>query len=154
MRNKPVLLSIRPEYAKKIFEGSKTVELRRVRPRYLEAGDYILIYVSNPSKSLSGLLKVEQVVEDTIENLWEKVKDKAGVSREEFNLYYNNLSTGIGIFFDEVRRFSEPMSLEYLKEKIIGFTPPQGFRYITSKEIQSSPIAELVESLMGAYPDN
>ncbi|KHD05821.1 hypothetical protein PN36_04880 [Candidatus Thiomargarita nelsonii] len=41
-----VLLSIRPKYAEKIFEHTKTVELRRVRPKHLKNGD--LVFISNP----------------------------------------------------------------------------------------------------------
>ena len=42
-----VLLSVRPKYAEKIFERTKTVELRRIRPKLLEEGDLVLLYVSS-----------------------------------------------------------------------------------------------------------
>lgn len=52
-----LLISIRPVYANKIFDGSKTVELRRVRPR-LETGSVVLVYVSNPVQALMGMFQV------------------------------------------------------------------------------------------------
>jgi predicted transcriptional regulator len=48
-----LLLSIRPEYANKIFDRTKTVELRRVRPRLLNEGDRVVVYVSSPGTSCS-----------------------------------------------------------------------------------------------------
>src|SRR5438552_3893096 len=38
-----LLLSIRPKHAEKIFDGIKTVELRRIRPR-LQRGDLVLVF--------------------------------------------------------------------------------------------------------------
>jgi len=53
-----LLLSIQPKYANLIFEGKKTTELRRVRPR-VNQGDFVLIYVSSPDKVLLGSCEVE-----------------------------------------------------------------------------------------------
>ena len=46
MANNAILMSIRPQYANMIFDGTKTAELRRVKPKTLESGDLILVYVS------------------------------------------------------------------------------------------------------------
>ena len=35
MPGNAIFMSIRPQYANKIFDGIKTVELRRVRPKYI-----------------------------------------------------------------------------------------------------------------------
>ena len=57
-----VLLSIKPKYADKIFNGTKTVELRRICPKVTE-GDLILVYVSSPVKALVGEFEVKKIVE-------------------------------------------------------------------------------------------
>ena len=65
MLRKILLLSIHPEHAKNIFDGIKTVELRRTRPR-LSKCDQVLVYVSSPTKALVGAFEVKKVIEDKV----------------------------------------------------------------------------------------
>ncbi|MHC1623025.1 MAG: ASCH domain-containing protein [Candidatus Methanospirareceae archaeon] len=146
MPSNAIFLSVRPQYASRIFEGSKTVELRRVRPRYIARGALVLIYVPSPVKSLVGAFKIDQVVEKPLEELWEIVHDRAGVTREEFDAYYAGVSKGIAIFFRQVWSLPKPIELEDLKERMVGFHPPQGFRYATASELASPELARLVEN--------
>jgi len=139
-----IFLSIRSRYVSKIFEGTKTVELRRVRPKHIAKRALVLIYVPSPVQSLVGAFKVDRVVEIPLQELWEAVHDRAGVTREEFDTYYEGVSVGIAIFFSEVRNLPEPIELRALKESV-GFQPPQGFRYATASELASPQLAELVE---------
>ncbi len=129
-----ILLSIRPKYANKIFEHIKTVELRRVRPKRLEPGDWVLIYVSSPVQALVGAFKVDKIVKKPLKDLWQKVRKKAGVTRQEFDAYYDGVSVGVGIFFkvQDVQQLDEPITLDILKQQ--RFQPPQGFRYATASE--------------------
>jgi predicted transcriptional regulator len=140
MSGTAILLSIRPQYADRIFEGTKTVELRRVRPRYVRKGTLALIYVSSPIKALVGAFKVGRVIEEPLQDLWQIVHDKAGITREEFEVYYDGVSRGVGIFISEVWHLPEPIELQDL-----GLHPPQGFRYATTSELATPQIAEFVE---------
>lgn len=135
MLDKAILLSIRPQYADKIFEGDKTVELRRVCPRYIKRGSLVLIYVSSPVKSMAGAFEVDRVVEEPLRELWKMVRDRAGVTHQEFKAYYNGVRKGTGIFFSKVSLLPEPIKLEDLKGQMENFHPPQGFRYATSGEL-------------------
>lgn len=125
-----VLLSIRPEYAKKIFSGDKTVELRRKCPR-VKNGDLVLVYVSSPVKALIGAFRVDDVISKPPIELWEKVKNKAGITLKEFNMYYDGASVGHGIYFSEVWHLPEPVELEKIRELIPGFHPPQAYQYLS-----------------------
>lgn len=136
MYSNGIFLSIRPKYANKIFEGTKTVELRRVRPKHIKKGSLVLIYVSSPVKSLAGAFMIDEVIEQPIKELWKSVSSKAGVTHEEFNSYYDGVSKGIGIFFSEVYPLNEPIELKKLREEMVGFHPPQGFRYVTDHEMK------------------
>ena len=125
-----LLLSIRPEYAQKIFqEKTKKVELRRVRPR-LENDDIVVVYVSSPIKAVVGYFKVIKVVREPIAYLWEMVADKAGVTPEEFYNYYRGVEVGVGIFFKHIRPFKKPIELERLRQELSNFRPPQSYRYL------------------------
>ncbi len=144
MLNNAILLSIRPQYANKIFEGRKRVELRRICPKYIKKGDLVLIYVSSPVKSLCGAFQVDRVVEKPLSELWKAVKGKAGVSRKEFNQYYQGLSVGSAIFFNNVWELSSPIELRELREQMTDFQAPQNFRYATADDLISIQPAEFM----------
>ncbi len=137
MTKNVILMSIRPQYADKIFNRSKTVELRRVKPKSLEQGDLVLVYVSAPIKSLVGAFTVLSVTEKTLPALWKKVKDYAGVSRSEFLDYYQGADTGVAIFIKDIWLLPKPIQLAELREEVKGFYPPQSFRYTTIQQIRS-----------------
>jgi predicted transcriptional regulator len=130
-----LLLSIRPQYADKIFDGTKTVELRRIRPK-LEAGDWVLVYVSTPVQALIGMFQVDRVEESSPNRLWTQVRGQAGVTRKEFDLYYMGADRAYGIFLKTTRQLPQPINLEYLKQVLSGFQPPQSYRYLTQDEIR------------------
>lgn len=144
MSSNAIVLAVRPQYAKKIFEGSKRVELRRIRPKQIKKGDLVLIYISSPIQSLAGAFKVDEIVEKNLLELWELVEDKAGITQKEFCEYYEGVDTGIGIFFDKVWSLPKPIKIRDLHEQGIDFQPPQGFRYATADELTSPQFAELV----------
>jgi len=129
-----LLLSIQHKYASMIFEGRKEVELRRVRPRHLNNGDLILVYVTSPEQALFGLLEVEKVINMPPDQLWEVVQDKAGVSHEIFLQYYKNSSIGFAIFLKKKSIFDPPIKLEQLREKWSDFRPPQCYHYLKDRE--------------------
>src|SRR5215203_4096065 len=87
MQEKTLLLSLRPRYEELVFAGTKTVELRRVRPR-VQRNDWILVYVSTPVKALTGAIQVADVIENRRSTLWGKVRNGAGVTRRQFDEYY------------------------------------------------------------------
>lgn len=134
MSTNVLLLSIQSKYAAKIFKGEKRVELRRVRPR-LEKGDYVFVYVPSPRKALVGTFEVEKVIEAIPQDLWEDVKNDAGMTQEEFQNYYSDKPLGFGIFLSKSNSFSRPLRLDALRRMWPQFQPPQGYRYLTPDEV-------------------
>lgn len=135
-----LLISIKPEYAQKILDGEKTVELRKTRTR-LKTGDIVLVYVSSPQQVIAGFFEVESI--EIFENIskekkyfWEKVKHKAHIKEKDFNTYYKSASIGVAIFIKEVHKFNNTAELIKLKQKIKNFTPPQSYRYLKLKEVK------------------
>lgn len=131
-----LLLSIHQKYVNKIFCGDKTVELRRVKPRYLQEGDLILVYATSPEKALVGVIEVEKVIEMDLDKLWKSVKSHAGINYQEFQEYYNNLSSGCAIFLKQPHSFNHPIKLEMLQQKWSQFRPPQSYRYLKEQEVK------------------
>ncbi len=68
-----VLLSIRPVHAEKIFQGIKTVELRRVCPQLLP-GARVFVYVSAPVSAVVGYFVVGEVIQKAPHRLWRDVR--------------------------------------------------------------------------------
>ncbi len=128
-----LFLSVHPEFADKIFNGSKKVELRRIRPR-LVRNDIVLIYVTSPISALSGAVIVEEVISETPSNLWNIIKLDAGVTWEKFNQYYNGSTIGFAILFKSMYRFPNSIGLQRLRKVLPSFMPPQGYLYLKKYE--------------------
>ena len=137
MTKNVLLMSIRPQHADKIFNRKKTVELRRIKPKLLEEGDLVFVYVSTPVKSLVGAFSVSSVIEKPLPILWEKVKDYACVSQSEFLDYYQGTNTGVGIFINDIWLLPKPIQLAELRKESEGFYPPQSFRYTSIQQVES-----------------
>ncbi|MBD2395151.1 ASCH domain-containing protein [Cyanobacterium aponinum FACHB-4101] len=151
-----LLLSIKPQFVRKILDGQKTVELRKVKPQ-LTTGDFILIYESSPSKCLIGWFEVKEIICEKPQILWKKVKNDAGITKEEFNTYYQKSMMGVAIRIKDKHTIKLP--LDKIREKWTTFRPPQSFHYLKEKEVSiaeeitnySLPICKSLSSLTINY---
>jgi predicted transcriptional regulator len=113
-------MSIRPRFAEAILDGEKTVELRRRRPS-LPVGARVLIYASSPTQHVIGWFEVGNVVAERPTALWEKVRDRAGVSRQEFRAYFAGCDLAYAIEITATERVS-PVALP--------MRPPQSWQFL------------------------
>jgi len=134
--NNILLLSIKPKFVYKLLNGSKTTELRRVKPRVL-TGDVVLIYETSPTMALVGYAVVESVTIEIPDKLWKKVKIRSGVSKFEFDQYYQGAGLGYAINFSNVDALISPIPLSSLRCKVKGFHPPQSYRYLCHNQASS-----------------
>lgn len=128
-----LFLSIRPQHAERILKGIKTVELRRVCPS-IAKGDKIVLYISSPAKEVRAIFIVERISCDNPDRLWNKVKDKAGVTRNEFKNYFSGAKAAVAIYIREVKELPIPITLSALRQLWPNFIPPQSYRYVSDKE--------------------
>lgn len=136
---KVLLISIRPRFADLILDGSKTVELRRVRPA-VEEGDRVLLYASSPVRELIGSCTVAAVDVGSADEVWTRHGPRTGVTRAEFDSYFDGARRAVGISLREPRRVRRPRTLLELRERLPGFTPPQSFGYLSAKEVDQLAI--------------
>jgi len=127
-----LLLSIRPDHADRIFAGTKTAELRRVRPR-LAKGDWVLVYATSPRKELVGRFQVQAVVSRSPSALWREVGALAGVDRDAFADYFSGAKKGYAILIARAVKLHQTFPLETLRERVPGFHPPQGYMYLSPR---------------------
>ncbi|MDW8850124.1 ASCH domain-containing protein [Flavobacterium sp. MMLR14_040] len=142
--NSLLLISIKPQYAKKIFKGEKTIELRKSAPLRAGINSYMLIYVTSPVKELWGICKIASIIKDKPEALWEKFGEKTGIAKDEFDVYYEETNNAFGLELKEVKSLlNHTIKLEKLKKIIPGFNPPQTYRYIDNDLINHNELKEL-----------
>ena len=120
-----VLLSIKPEFALKIFNGSKRYEFRRAIFRNQNV-DRVIVYASNPTKLIIGEFEIEDIIHDELPDLWAKTKSHAGISKKRFFDYFINRSKGYAIEVKTTRMYDNPVSLNSLMVS----SPPQSFMYL------------------------
>ena len=130
MQNSILLISIKPKYVEMIFNGIKTIELRRKYPK-AKNGTIVVIYASSPTKAIIGIGVVDEVVSDHPQSLWRSVRHNAGVTLQEFKNYFEDSSTGVGIHLKEINRLTRPLNLSQLREVWPKFHPPQGYHYLS-----------------------
>lgn len=127
-----IFLAIKPRYADDILKGTKTVELRRTRPKDLRSGSLVVLYASSPVKAVLGIAEVEKVITATPDELWPLVADQGSISQREFKDYFANATEATGIFVRAATRSSSPYRLEEIRVDWPEFHPPQAFRYLRS----------------------
>lgn len=121
-----VLLSIKPEFVEKIFSGEKTFEYRRSIFKN-QSVDTIVIYSTQPVGKIVGEVKIEKIITEQINDLWEKTKLSSGISYEFFKEYFHDKDYGYAIKIKEVVEYSEPYSLSDYSS---GLRAPQSFCYL------------------------
>ncbi len=120
-----VLLSIKPEFAFKIFEGSKKYEYRRVIFKQKRVS-IIVVYASAPISKVIGEFEVGDILHDEPQQLWTKTKNHAGITEQKFFDYFSNVIKGYAIKVKKSKMYDAPLPLGNL----MVTSPPQSFMYL------------------------
>jgi predicted transcriptional regulator len=120
-----VLLSIKPEYVEKIFNGDKKYEFRRVIFKDPEVNT-IVVYASSPIQQVVGELTIKNIIFDQVNSLWQTTKQQAGISEENFFLYFKDREYGYAIKIEKTKKYHNPLSIQ----NHFGIMPPQSFVYV------------------------
>jgi predicted transcriptional regulator len=129
------LLSIHREYVDMIFRGEKKVELRKVRPRSLKKGDFVLVYATSPQRAIVGIFEIDSIIENNPQSLWNSVREEAGISYPKFMEYFAKSEVGFAIVIGRKYRFEKQLGLDFLREAWSNFHPPQCYKYLTNREV-------------------
>lgn len=119
-----ILLSIKPEYAEKIFAGTKKYEYRRhIASEKIEK---IIVYSTAPVKQVIGEVDVDGILSMKMTPMWELTKHGAGISRYKYRQYFKNSKCAFAYVLKKPRLFPSPKDL---KDYAIN-QAPQSFVYI------------------------
>ena len=144
-----LLISVKPEYAARMFAGKKTAELRRIRPA-VERGDWVLVYASSPRKAILGAFQVETTLERSPDDLWKICGESAAVSREAFDKYFAGSRLAFAILMARIQPFPEPLQLEQIREHLPTFHPPQSYAYLGEGSQTGDALLDLVAPTLEA----
>lgn len=121
-----VLLSIKPEYAFKIFEGEKKFEFRKIIFKNPDIKT-VVVYASSPIQQVIGEFEIDDIFSLEPNQLWEKTKEFSGISEEFFFEYFAEREVAHAIKIKKTRRYRKPLSLR----EDFNLTPPQSYMYLT-----------------------
>lgn len=128
-----ILISLDHRHAQNIYAGTKKVELRR-RVLHVSAGDIVWIYEKIPVGSVTGSASISAVHVASPARLWRRFGAVSGLSKAEFFDYFDGLGTACALELSQATKLSKPLSLEFLRNAVSNFQPPQFFLRLQTKQ--------------------
>lgn len=119
-----ILLSVKPEYIERIFDGSKGYEYRRRLAK--KKIDTIILYATSPVKKVVGEVEVIGIKTEAPTTLWEHTKHLSGISREKYRKYFSGQKKANAYVLGKVYKYP---SFKDLQDYGVS-TAPQSYIYI------------------------
>lgn len=141
------LISVRPVWASAFFlsHNPKSIELRKSNfGASLKPGDTIAIYATVPTAELLGIVRVLKRESLAIDRLWRESQQGqlAKVSRQQFDAYYVNQSSGVGVWVGAAELFPSPIALCRLRQNWgHRWQPPQQLQQLNADQLTALNIA-------------
>ena len=120
-----VVLSIKPEFAYKIFDGSKKFEFRKSIFKN-EKVTSVIVYASSPVQQVIGEFEIEDILNYDLQTLWAMTQEYSGISEDFYYKYFADKDQGFAIKIKKTTRYKEPKSLR----ADFNLFPPQSFAYL------------------------
>ena len=121
-----VLLSIKPAFARRIFDGTKRYEYRRLL--FKRPVDKVIVYASAPTSKIIGEFDIHDLLFHDLDTLWRKTEKYSGISEEYFYSYFCNREHGYAIQIGHAVEYRHPKALQ----DVYGLRPPQSYAYVAS----------------------
>lgn len=131
---KALFISIKPEFADKIADGTKTIELRKQIPNINE-DSLVVIYSTSPVMSIIATGRIDKIIKSSPGKLWKDYSNEMGIDKKRYLEYFDGKDLAVGIVLKEVKKRDQIISLRALRSKSANFNPPQSFRYFDTTEI-------------------
>ncbi len=128
-----VILSIKPKFAYKIFDGSKKFEFRKSIFKNKNVKT-VIVYASSPVQKVIGEFEIGKIFNNNLETLWNLTKEYSGITEEYFYDYFIDKDKGFAIQIKNKKIYTEPKCLR----QDFNLHPPQSFAYVRSTKAQQS----------------
>lgn len=120
-----VILSIKPEFANKIFEGTKKYEFRRAIFKNQDVKK-VVVYASSPVQKIIGEFEIDRILKDDLNTLWSQTKKYSGISEDFFFEYFGDKEHGFAIKIKNFKKYRVPKCIR----EDYNLFPPQSFLYL------------------------
>ena len=120
-----VLLSIKPEFAFKIFDGEKKFEFRKVIFKNPDVRT-VVVYASSPVKQVIGEFEIADILSSSPTEIWELTKKDSGISEMFFQEYFENRTIAYAIKIKNTKKYKKPLTLK----EDFNMLPPQSYMYL------------------------
>ena len=120
-----ILMSIRKKYCDAIFDGRKTIELRKNKP----APDFphrVFVYESKGCGMVVGEFVCYAVCSWSIDAIWNRYGNKICINRRELDAYYGERDYGCMWYIRDAVRYDAPLPLS----KFGVCRPPLSWSYL------------------------
>ena len=122
---KAVLLSIKPEFAHKIFDGTKKYEFRKQIFKDSSVKK-VIVYSSSPEQKVIGEFTIDDILNDTPSDLWLQTRDYSGITQSFYEEYFRGRKNAYAIKVASTKLYEQKKNLSDFD--IIY--PPQSFAYV------------------------
>lgn len=120
-----VVLSIKPEFAFKIFDGTKKFEFRKAIFKNSNVKS-VIVYASSPVQKVIGEFEIGKIFNNDLETLWDLTKEHSGITEDFFYDYFCERDNGFAIQVKKKKKYKEPKCLR----TDFNLHPPQSFAYV------------------------
>ena len=120
-----VLLSIKPEYAFKIFDGTKRFEFRKVIFKNPDVKT-VIVYASSPVQQVIGEFEIDDIFSFDPDALWKKTKKYSGISEDFFYQYFADREIAHAIKIKKTKKYKKPLCIR----EDFNVIPPQSYVYL------------------------
>lgn len=121
-----VLLSIKPQFVKEIFNGSKKFEYRKAIFKNKDIKT-VVVYATMPVGKIIGEFEIDKILMEHPSEIWQKTKKYSGVTEEFYDEYFNGREKAYAIKIKSLNEYDEPIC-PYANND--NFTAPQSFKYL------------------------
>lgn len=120
-----VLLSIKPEFAEKIFDGTKKFEFRKSIFKNTDV-QKVVVYASSPVQQVIGEFTIDSILNDDVDTIWEQTARYAGITRDFYLSYFAHKEKAYAIKIRKTKRYAKARRLSDYNLQVA----PQSFAYV------------------------
>lgn len=119
-----IILSIKPEFANKIFEGDKKFEFRRSIFKNKNVSK-VIVYASSPISKVIGEFEIGEILFKDLNTLWKETREYSGITEDYFYDYFVGKENGFALQVRRAKRYKKELCIK----ESFGKVAPQSFAY-------------------------
>lgn len=120
-----VLLSIKPEFAFKIFDGVKMFEFRKVIFKNPNVKT-VVVYASSPVQQVIGEFEIDDILSSNPQEIWKITQKYSGISEDFFYKYFADREIAHAIKIKNTKKYLIPLCIR----ADFNLMPPQSYVYL------------------------